>query len=1398
MSDTPLPIDHGSLYAHHQQEENIPTYTQQQGLQQDEEPAQEQQQQQQQQNQIEQLETEEHDPSNKANYPNEILPTNYQPQLNLHNQFSRGVDQRSIKTTGSTITQDSTIALSPSEDNSSISTKPYSSSITYPLKKKRARIAKACQFCRLKKVKCDGGQPCLNCQQNNEGECVYANDTERKPRAPRAPSSTASSRVSKSRSMKELDGRLLNIEQLLTNLTKGLQGSNNNSSIKDIIPQQAALALSQLNQKSNNATTSYLRDIDEENEIDDGDYIYNKRIKNKKRNRNKNKNKNKKKNKDDNGIDREDNDDNDDDINDEDDDDDDNDDVDNEKDGEDDDDDDEEEEEDDDDDEEGEEGDENDFEGRERKGSRIPLQLNKFGYHSVINIFSEDSIRQLFRKLGHGRQSDIHSIVKMADIYSFYGLAFLDSASQPIQANLTNRTDLMDNTFPSITLPMEILTSFDEMYLASYVCDSTYIKKLFKDYFELNKQTPTKGPNSKLRPFTWSELMIMTVLVALSISAVIDERNNIKIRKTNLPIGESIQALSDEQLVELDSKCFFAMIYYYHRITWWGEGVASVQALLLFVMYCELVVSIMRFSSIPITIATRLALDLGLQRKECYEELSWHEKQTRKVVWWSCEYFEITNCFRNGLPPMLKSGDLTSFEESDRSVQTIMRSNIDLIRDLWKGPRSETYLNEMKEKKALHQCAAFFLHHLTKLRVEAYNQIFSNESRGKSFSTMIKVLGRINRNLSGLRDLAEPPITICFYDDDRFLFNKKNKPLEHILTVDSGYENLVAMYFNYYLLSMAINRVALQSIPNNKENKLLIEKSKEFKELSMQAARTILYVTKSFNLKTMLFSSFSWFLYYPFAALLHLASVWFEDPNSLDAERDISLMIETSLNFFAFRYKNKNSKIKRHCIRQTLFDLVSRFVLKVYLSVANDSVSDKFYKKYKNLRKHLNLVKEFPDFYSDGQELGINPQKASEFCHLWFRPYELINTNKSESGNTSTSSGGGNTSTSSGGGNVFTISGVGNTSSTSGGGNASSSSGVDGNAFTTRGNRNASSSSGSRNASTSSGGGTTSQSPNNNAAASKSLMERKIDSMLKHAISPLSSTQVRSQEYEDQLNDMAYQQQKQQIPQQYPHQSQEGERKRQYDQQQHQQQQQRKRLQRRQQREAHEQQHQQRHLQHLQQQQQQQDHHHHQQQQQQLYQQQQQQQQPQNQLNFNQQYLDSSIPQHVYSPGVAAATFGTNFQQSILQQQHQHPQNPQHLQHPHHLQHPQQQSQQHTPQMMPHVYNSRLSVGHPTPVSSSLSAAEAPSQQPPQQDYFPNFEHMFDDASNMGISELLDNYSAGTNTANTQSDGNTVRGGGTGTASSQEGNDGTTPKGSRSTNSGKSKTPSRRSRKSKR
>ncbi|KAG1438746.1 hypothetical protein G6F56_012536 [Rhizopus delemar] len=77
---------------------------------------------------------------------------------------------------------------------------------TEPLKK-RTKIMSACAECRRKKTKCNGEQPCRNCQRAS-ATCIY----------PTAPNNDDKRNVMTRAALESIEERLKNIEDMLTAL----------------------------------------------------------------------------------------------------------------------------------------------------------------------------------------------------------------------------------------------------------------------------------------------------------------------------------------------------------------------------------------------------------------------------------------------------------------------------------------------------------------------------------------------------------------------------------------------------------------------------------------------------------------------------------------------------------------------------------------------------------------------------------------------------------------------------------------------------------------------------------------------------------------------------------------------------------------------------------------------------------------------------------------------------------------------------------------------------------------------------------------------------------------------------------------------------------------------------
>ncbi|RCK65207.1 Thiamine repressible genes regulatory protein thi1 [Candida viswanathii] len=754
-----------------------------------------------------------------------------------------------------------------SSSSSTITQSTASSSGELPLAppKKRARISKACQHCRKKKVKCDGGKPCNNCVQSNGGNCVYEEDAEKKPKPPsKKKSSTPSkTKLSKTQTIKELDERLLRIETMLSDLTTELQA---------------------MRAKPHNVSDSTLSEITEESEPDES-------------------------------------------------------------------------------------------------GADSEIESNLLRAYAVTNVFSKESLKEMFAPIGGNEAKRyLEDISNVGAIYNYYSQAFLDTVCQPIKIRLRKRFELMDSIFADASLPVEILnTYYDRIFFLKLVLERKYITGLFDKYYQ-EKDVPNRSI------FTWSELLIMSSTIGISVSLILDERNLGK--KSS---SEMINSLSDAQLIEINSKCFYSMVLYYNRLCYVSEGITSVQALVFWVIYLESIISSLRVNVVPITIAVKYAEDLGLHLHETYEGLSWDEQLVRKTLWWFCEFYLIEYNTRSGHPAGLTLEEVISLE--DVSSNAVIKSNWNLLESYFKSPNDASVLAKIRESNATHRCVAYVMYCVSKIRIKSFDLLYKSNCK-MTVSQLINNLELLNDEMKSINNA---PLSFKFYDDDDFMFHSK-KSIALVQKLDNGYENYFFLNLVYFQHLMTINRI---KVPQTTAQKYL-DKVSEFTKIANKSARTILHVTRSLKLQDLAFTTFSWILYYPYVAFLHLGGYCMEHPHYNGIEEDLKLLINVSLLFFPYKLDPKTAPVRRNCVRQLFYDLVTRYVLNVIIKLIDVELSKKLLKKHKTLKAHLNMMSNFPEFFIDNVHIGINKAHTNQVLRKWFSPYELSRSSISQSNSVTT------------------------------------------------------------------------------------------------------------------------------------------------------------------------------------------------------------------------------------------------------------------------------------------------------------------------------------------------------------------------------------------------------------
>ncbi|CAX41553.1 zinc finger-containing tanscription factor, putative [Candida dubliniensis CD36] len=777
---------------------------------------------------------------------------------NIHQNNARNPSLASTGTSNSTISQ----SPSPSEDE-----KPVT-------RKKRTRIAKACQYCRKKKVKCDGCQPCSNCQQSNFGNCEYAVDENKKPKISKKKSKSLKNRSSKFQISKSIDERLSKIENTLAQLLNHIDTNNNTPTPT---PTSNSTTANDKQTETDKYSFSPLPMAIEKEVTDESNQKYDPKV-----------------------------------------------------------------------------------------------ESNFLGSHSVINIFSKKSVEWLLRPVIDKFKDDIEDFKKIAWVYEYYTQAFLDTISQPIKARISRRNDLMDNTFVDVTIPLEILSCYDDIFLVSYVCKGDYIRNLFQTYFEEPDQD-----GSRRRNFLWSELLAMTAAIGICISVLIDDRNNTK--ETEKPKYSC--SLSNQQLIEINFKCFYSMIFYHRRLCVISEGFPTITGFILLIMYFDFAVPVSQITFLAVSTTIHYAKQCGLHRQETYKDMSWEEQRTRRVLWWFCEYLHTEYCFQKGYSLEIGDEDMISFSDDDTTTNAIVKSNWHLISSALnsENPIDALTINEIRENKANHICASYIMHSLSKIRAESYQLLYSTSAQKKTLSSILTSVEKLTADMESLykESCSVMPVqSVSGYA----------KNTEIVLKLDNGYENVLMIQFEYFLHLMTINRLSLQDFPNDVDHRDLTDKCLYHRNIANRSARTILHIAKDSTEKKVQFIIINWFSYAIFAAFAHLGSMCLEDPQNPVVLEDIDLLIGISYSVFSF--EDKSFKVSRFALKRYVYDMLTRYILKLYFKVTNEQTRNMFYTKYKDLDDHLHLEKTFHEFFVNGNP-GVDSTKTYRTLSKLFRPFWL-------------------------------------------------------------------------------------------------------------------------------------------------------------------------------------------------------------------------------------------------------------------------------------------------------------------------------------------------------------------------------------------------------------------------
>lgn len=256
--------------------------------------------------------------------------------------------------------------------------------------------------------------------------------------------------------------------------------------------------------------------------------------------------------------------------------------------------------------------------------------------------------------------------------------------------------------------------------------------------------------------------------------------------------------IPSETLVSLRKACLANAMFYFTRIMSLGGSFHALQGTLLLAMY---------FHSTPIphgvhlavNMATRMALDLGLHRREGYAHIPPKMARLRQRNWWMVYILDRDLSLRSGVPPVIHDHDVST--PSPDSCDFGDDEGIDYIK--WGDGNKISY--------------AQLLYSLSKISSKVYTQLYSASAARKSPEKISETIMKLDRELTqwreGLPQHLRPGNDVMIFDCSRGCADAMDAldpgSMKSEIVVWHSQFNSLWVHFNYYFLQSAIHRMSV-------------------------------------------------------------------------------------------------------------------------------------------------------------------------------------------------------------------------------------------------------------------------------------------------------------------------------------------------------------------------------------------------------------------------------------------------------------------------------------------------------------------------------------------------------------------------------------------------------------
>lgn len=578
----------------------------------------------------------------------------------------------------------------------------------------------------------------------------------------------------------------------------------------------------------------------------------------------------------------------------------------------------------------------------------VTLTARKFPSHfkgahlGFSMIFSPQSLSYIKLKL----QPEDHHITTPMETLLLYVTAwkrvFSSIFSEPQIHTAEQVKRLKTGVFPDNKGLVDDLVNFSErVHMADFICPAEFVRELFDAYYS-NKLLHLE----KKRKFTYSELMLMNVTLALGTAVFIDTKDPL-FGEVTYP---TIAKVPTAHLFALQEEAFLNAIFYYNRISAVSEGLQTIQALLLMVIFLETSWVISDANYALIGLAVRYAQEMGLHRIETSAHLPEAERFLRIKIWAACQQIDIELCYRLGKPPLVNIVDVSVLDLFNEISSTDLEK---LLCCREEDFERHPYQHDMHK----------YLFRLSQIRSLSYVRLFSASVEYESVKRLQESVTSINTSLFEMALEIPDDYRPRFYNEPSF-----DKILQ-TMGSRSGYDHLsnvmATMLLTYFSHLMTINRVPWQVVASEGESPPL--ENSQFRKLSLDSARTILHLVRAIDREKCPFLTLNWLSNAPFSAAINIMSNCLNHSGDSEIFKDLSLIIDVSMNFFGFFAKKADHEFKRLLyMRLEMLDLLVRILLRITIKIIEEGSNMNILGSNPALKDHLEVVeRKYPQFYQN-------------------------------------------------------------------------------------------------------------------------------------------------------------------------------------------------------------------------------------------------------------------------------------------------------------------------------------------------------------------------------------------------------------------------------------------------